>query len=133
MIVPIDANERTGYMPEDNFMYIEETEWCARMKEAGLSLKYLPSSVIWHRFNDGKMQGPRTVYYYNRNGLRFWYKRSAWPERGRMIWNLLAKKLPELRRAEKEAPDENLRSVFAAHRAACRDFLFGKMGRGSGY
>ncbi len=129
IFLPLEAVERAGYMPEDFFMYFEETEWCARMKSAGLALKYLPGSVVWHRFDEKKLQGPRTVYYYNRNELAFWYRRSGPVEKLRTIWRIVGKKLPELRRAAAEAPDDELRNVFTAHTRACRDFLLGRMGR----
>ena len=129
LFFPVSLLDEAGYMPEEFFMYFEETEWCRRMSDAGFALRYVPKSVVWHRFEDEKLQRPRTVYYYNRNELAFWYARSNPAEKIRTLWHVLSKKIPEVRRAEREAPDNKQRAIFAAHEAAYWDFLFGRTGR----
>lgn len=128
LFFPTEILPIVGYMPEEFFMYFEETEWCRRMSGAGIALRYAPRSVVWHRFEDEKLQRPRTVYYYNRNELAFWYAQSTPGEKLATLWDVLSKKIPEVRRAEKQATDKKQRTIFAAHEAAYWDFLFGRMG-----
>jgi len=129
LFFPVGLLDAAGYMPEEFFMYFEETEWCRRMADEGIALRYVPTSVVWHRFEDEKLQRPRTVYYYNRNELAFWYRRSNPAEKLRTLWTVLSKKIPEARRAERQAPDKKQRAIFAAHEAAYWDFVFGRTGR----
>jgi len=118
-----------GLMDENFFMYFEETDWCVQLRHKGVKLLYLPSSVVWHRFSDEKLQGPRTVYYYNRNEMFFWYRQLPLSARIKMLLTVLLKKLPQARRALREAPSEEMRELFSAHVRANRDFLIGRRGR----
>ncbi|MFN8389849.1 MAG: glycosyltransferase family 2 protein [Bdellovibrionota bacterium] len=131
MFVPLSVVDLVGGMPEEFFLYFEETEWCTRMRERDIELQFVPSSVVWHRFKDEKMQTARTVYYYNRNELAFWYRHSGWKKRLRTIARIVLRKLPEVQKAIRQAPDDEQRQVFRAHRRACLDFLRGRMGRQS--
>lgn len=118
-----------GMMRENFFMYFEETDWCLQLRKQGVRCLYVPGSVVWHRFVDAKLQGPRTVYYYNRNELYFWYEQLAFWPRIKFCLDVLLKKLPQARRALREAPSAELRSIFSAHVAANMDFLLGRRGR----
>lgn len=129
MLVPFSTIERIGFMPEDYFMYFEETEWCTRMKHAGLTLRYEPKSVIWHHFDDSKMQQAFTVYYYNRNSRLFWFRFGTLKQRGALVLNTLFKALPSALRAFFAAPNAESRALFRAHILSCTDFLFGRFGK----
>ena len=41
--------EKVGKMNEKLFLYVEELDWCKRMKVNGLSIDYCPKSVIYHK------------------------------------------------------------------------------------
>lgn len=129
MFIPAAALDRAGYMPEQFFMYFEETEWCRQMKHAGVSIKYVPTSLVWHRFDDTKLQGPRTVYYYNRNQLAYWFSERGAAEKAWTLFSLVFLKLPGLFRSKLLAPNGESRQVFAAHVQATVDFLLGRMGK----
>jgi GT2 family glycosyltransferase len=129
MFLPLSLLPKIGSMPEEYFLYFEETEWCAQMEAEGIRRVCVPRSVVWHRFEDKKLQGASKVYYYNRNELLFWWRRLRRKERPAYICNILFKKLPEIRKALRNAPNENMRDIFRAHRRACLDFLRGRFGQ----
>ncbi len=129
LFFPAKVISEVGYLPEEYFMYFEETEWCTRMRKKHFKLLYVPESVVWHRFQDNKMQTPFGVYYYNRNNRYFWFRQGDIFKKIAMIVRTLFKDLPRAQRAFKKAPDEASREIFSAHRASCLDFLFGRFGK----
>ena len=48
MMVPRDVIEKVGMMDDRFFMYSEESEWCWRVKQAGLKVRYNPDIKIMH-------------------------------------------------------------------------------------
>ncbi len=126
MLVPFSTIDQVGLMPEEYFMYFEETDWCTRMTRAGFKLHYEPQSVIWHHFEDAKMQQPFSVYYYNRNSRLFWFRYGTFKQRCRIVLKTLLKSLPSALRALAAAPDTESRQIFRAHVLSCTDFLRGR-------
>ena len=72
---------KNGYMPEEYFLYREETDYLVRANGNGLSVYYIPSVEIVHRH--GLTTGKVWDYYFNRNTIYF----------ARKIWKT---SLPEL-------------------------------------
>lgn len=75
MLVSRRAIERVGLLDEDYFNYWEETDWCARARQAGLRCYYLPKAKIWHKAARSQSPDPRFQYLYRRNALLFVRKR----------------------------------------------------------
>ncbi len=50
MLVRREALEQVGKMDERFFLYLEDTDWCYRMKHRGWSVHYVPSSVMIHAY-----------------------------------------------------------------------------------
>ena len=121
--------EDVGYLPEEYFLYFEETEWCLAARRAGYTLQYVPSSRVWHVFRAEKMQEETQVYYYNRNSFLFWSRFGAGGTKLRKIISLLFRDLPRIQKALMQAPDHHHRQVFKAHRASVIDFLLGRFGK----
>jgi GT2 family glycosyltransferase len=121
--------EQVGYLPEDYFMYFEETEWCTKIKENGQTLYYVPESIVWHHFDDHKMQEAFTVYYYNRNERFFWFRRSSLPQKARLVAKTICRDIPRVLCALWAAPDERQREIFRAHLAGAVDFLLCRRGK----
>ena len=128
-----DVLSQVGYMPEEYFMYFEETEWCMQMKRCGLTLMCVPSSVVYHHFDDAKLQRAFGVYYYNRNALLFWYRRMSRRNKYLLVLKTLFQTFPRALRALYLAPDSELQAVYRAHVVSNLDFLRGKFGRRPGY
>ena len=129
MFMPLAVLDRVGDMPERYFMYFEETDWCERMTRAGVSLRYVPSSVVWHHFSDEKMGRPFTVYYYNRNERLFWFRWGTLPQRAKLVIKTLIRDIPQAIRALIAAPDPAHGAAFRAQLRAYRDFLLARTGR----
>lgn len=55
MFFPRAVVERVGLLPEHFFLYFEETEWCARARELGVELVWVPAARIIHK--EGKSTG----------------------------------------------------------------------------
>ena len=129
ILLPASVIPLIGLMPEEYFMYFEETDWCTRMKRKGVSLRYVPSSVIWHHFQDVKMDQAFSVYYYNRNERLFWYRYGSIQQRLSLIGRVIFKSLPSALRALYHAPSDEHVAVFTAHVHSCLDFLLGRFGK----
>ncbi|MEN6618403.1 MAG: glycosyltransferase family 2 protein [Rikenellaceae bacterium] len=72
MMVRREVIERIGYMPEIYFLYYEELDWCAKMRECGYRLMYQPATLIIHK--ESQSTGSDSYlkrYYMTRNRLLF--------------------------------------------------------------
>ena len=61
MLARRTAVEQVGMMDDGFFMYVEEVDWCFRMKRAGWKIMFMPDelgtwSFAWN-FSDGKLNG----------------------------------------------------------------------------
>lgn len=129
LLVRASIFKDVGLIPERYFMYFEETDWCLQVKDAGYSLKYVPSSVIYHHVGDAKMQGPLTVYYYNRNERLFWLKFGTWHYRLKIWLKALVRDLPRVRNAYRSALGTENESLFRAHYRSVVDSLLFRSGK----
>jgi GT2 family glycosyltransferase len=77
MLIPAAAIEKVGLLDEQYFAYWEETDWCARAREAGLVCYYVPQSRIWHKADRSRSPDGRFHYLYRRNALLFVRKRGG--------------------------------------------------------
>lgn len=69
--------ETVGFLDEKYYLYLEDLDYCLRIKRAQFRLVYYPSSVVWHA-NAGSSGGAGNTlheYYMTRNrllvGMRF--------------------------------------------------------------
>jgi GT2 family glycosyltransferase len=76
-----DTFNDLGLLPEDYFLYWEETEWCYRAKQEGYVLSVCPEAVCYDKISTIIGKGFISDYYYARNGLYFIsrFKRKAIP------------------------------------------------------
>ncbi len=72
MMVPMRVVKEIGLMSYIFFLYYEEADWCARIKNAGYKIYYVGSSYVLHKesVSTGKMS-PLKIYYQNRNRIVF--------------------------------------------------------------
>lgn len=72
MLVRSATIREIGLMAEGYFLYWEDIEWCARAREKGYKVLFVPASQIWHKVSVSTGQGSFLQYYYSmRNGLLF--------------------------------------------------------------
>lgn len=75
MLVSAAAIEKTGLMPEDNFLYWDDTEWGFRMKQAGFEVAALSDAKMYHSANPmRRCDNTKVNYYLTRNCLNFFMK-----------------------------------------------------------
>lgn len=63
--------KKYGVLPENYFLYWEETHWCFRAKQQGVELLVCPSAVCYDKVSTVIGKGFLSDYYYCRNGLLF--------------------------------------------------------------
>lgn len=72
MLIKVDAIKRIGIMPEEYFLYYEDTDYSMKFNQENLKILYYPDSVIYHKVSSstGNMSS-LSQYYYARNRLIF--------------------------------------------------------------
>ncbi len=60
-----------GLLPEEYFLYWEETDWCYRAKKAGVGFTVCESAVCYDKGGTSVGRGFLAEYYYSLNALRF--------------------------------------------------------------
>jgi GT2 family glycosyltransferase/glycosyltransferase involved in cell wall biosynthesis len=65
--------EEVGLIPEQYFLYFEETDWCMKVRQAGHKLAVVPSSHLYHakRSQLGVLPTKTYFYYYIRSSILF--------------------------------------------------------------
>lgn len=60
-----------GLLPEEYFLYWEESHWCRLAAEKGYVLRLLADARVFDKVGGSAGRGYLAYYYYTRNGLRF--------------------------------------------------------------
>lgn len=75
MMVRKEVVDQVGGMDESYFLFLEETDWCYRIKKAGWGIHVLPDARIIHIGRQSVNQDPsRTLQEKYRNYVRFYRK-----------------------------------------------------------
>lgn len=72
MMVRRSALDRVGLMPEENFIYYDDIEWCARFRRTGWQVAGNSRAKAWHKGGAALQPTTFSVYYFNRNKTRFY-------------------------------------------------------------
>ncbi len=72
MMIPMEVIKKIGLMSYIFFLYYEEADWCARIKQAGYKIFYVHDSLVYHResISTGRLSALK-IYYLNRNRIVF--------------------------------------------------------------
>ena len=81
MMVRREAMDQVGLLDEEYFLFLEETDWCYRMKKEGWKVYHIPQAEIYHfqgksaerEKRKAKIEYYRSRYYFfkkNRGGLQ---------------------------------------------------------------
>ncbi len=85
MMVRRDAVEQVGLLDEDYFLFLEETDWCYRMKRAGWKIYHIPQAEIYHfQGKSAEKDKKRAKVEFYRSRYHFFKK-----NRGRLQWLIL--------------------------------------------
>ncbi len=75
MMVRREAMEQVGLLDEDYFLFLEETDWCYRMKRAGWKVYHLPEVEIYHfQGKSAEVEKKRAKVEYYRSRYHFFKK-----------------------------------------------------------
>ncbi len=71
LAVSREAIDRVGLLDEELFAYVEDVDWCLRIRSAGLRVVFVPSARAWHRVSasTGGASSTTGLYYHCRNTL----------------------------------------------------------------
>lgn len=71
MAVSAEAVARAGLLDETLFAYVEDVEWCLRIRAAGLAVVFVPAARVWHRgsASTGGPGSPASLSYDTRNTI----------------------------------------------------------------
>lgn len=77
LMVRREVIERVGLMPEEYFLFLEETDWCWSMQESGFRVMHLPTVEVLHHSGASSKKRIRaaTRIEYHRSLYRFFRKR----------------------------------------------------------
>lgn len=71
-LIKREVLEKVGLYDEDYFLYMEDVDYCCRVKKTGFKLMYVPKSKIYHKVSASTGENsPLMLYYMNRNRLLF--------------------------------------------------------------
>jgi GT2 family glycosyltransferase len=85
MMVRRETTEQVGLLDEEYFLFLEETDWCYRMKKGGWKIYYVPQAEIYHfqgRSAEREKKRARVEYYRSRY---LFFKKN----RGSLQWSIL--------------------------------------------
>jgi GT2 family glycosyltransferase len=75
MMVRREAMEQVGFLDEDYFLFLEETDWCYRMKKAGWKVYHLPQVEVYHdQGKSAEREKRRAKIEYYRSRYHFFKK-----------------------------------------------------------
>ncbi len=76
LFVRREVLEQVGPMPEDYFVFLEETDWCLRIRRAGWRVVHVPEARVVHVFgaSSKKKQPAETRIEYHRSLYHFFRK-----------------------------------------------------------
>jgi GT2 family glycosyltransferase len=79
MLIPKLVANDVGWMADDFFLYYEELDWCARIKQAGYECWVEPNARVYHKESvTVGAASPLKTYYINRNRIYFMRRNMRW-------------------------------------------------------
>lgn len=76
MLIKSEIFKSVGLLPEEYFMYYEDTDYCLNVRENGYKLIYSPKAIIYHKVSasSGGEESPFFLKWNTRNRLLFMNK-----------------------------------------------------------
>jgi GT2 family glycosyltransferase len=95
LLADASAFRTVGALPEDYFLYWEETDWCYQARDKGFSIVVCSEATTYDKRSTTIGNGFWADYFYTRNGLLFLkkFKRAYLPSAFLMTFFRVAKKL----------------------------------------
>ena len=78
-LVKREVVEKIGLMPEEYFLYYEDTDWSLSAQKHGYKCVFAPEAVIYHKGSKSTVaESSSYIYYHIRNGLILAKKYAPW-------------------------------------------------------
>lgn len=76
MLIKKEVFDKVGLLPEEYFMYYEDTDFCTKALEREFKILYNPEAVIYHKESSstGGKDSPFSIKWNNRNRIIFMHK-----------------------------------------------------------
>lgn len=79
LLIKKEIVEKIGLMPEEYFLYYEDTDWSLAAQKADFKCVFVPTAQIWHKGSASSKEGsPSYIYYHIRNGLILAQRYASW-------------------------------------------------------
>jgi GT2 family glycosyltransferase len=66
--------DQVGFFDEGFFMYQEDYDFCYRSRQAGWTIRYVPTAKIWHKVSRSLgSRSPQWWYYWSRSATRLYH------------------------------------------------------------
>lgn len=120
--------DRIGIMPEENFLYWDDTEWCYRCNQAGYKVASVGNAVVLHAMG-AKKEAVNTfpTYYAWRNWIRFFIKYTPESEWDRMAETFLGSIFQEVYEGLHKGEHHKVETIMLAYDDAIHN-ITGKAG-----
>lgn len=79
MMIRKEVIQKAGLMDEGIFMYMDEVEWCYRIKKAGFKVMFFPEAEIIHLFGGSSKSGRKDPILNIYRGLLYFYQKHYSP------------------------------------------------------
>jgi len=130
LLIKRQVVERIGLLDDRFFIYYEETDWCARARQAGYQVWLVPQAKVWHKISlQARGASPRYLYLMTRNRLLYLRKRGAsW---ARILWVILTSEVRTLLSWSLRPRHRDRRALRIYRARGVVDFLRGRFGEPS--
>jgi len=71
LVTRADRARSVGPLDEGYFMYCEDTDWCQRVRAAGLEVHQVPESTVVHHVGASAASNPMLTFHFYRSMLRY--------------------------------------------------------------
>jgi GT2 family glycosyltransferase len=75
LLARAEAIKRVGLLDERFFMYVEEQEWCFRLKTAGWPVWFYPGALVVHLVRGSSPEGRGRAIVWIFQGLVYFYRK----------------------------------------------------------
>jgi GT2 family glycosyltransferase len=75
LMIRKEVFEKVGLLDENIFMYMEEVEWCYRVKKAGFKIHFYPGAQITHLWQGSSRTGRKDPILNIYRGLTYFYRK----------------------------------------------------------
>jgi len=94
LLVKKEVIEKIGLIPEEYFLYYEDTAWSLKARKNGFKCVFVPGAWIRHKGSASSQEGsPSYIYYHTRNGLMMARQFMPWYLKpilyGEMSWRIV--------------------------------------------